>query len=207
MPESSEEAQKRRLRELEGENIQHYSVLLAAWIETRMDRDRTLVALSAAAIGLLVTILTAVGLPQLWMILLYAGAFASFLLTIWAAIRIYQLNSAMLANELRGSEAPDFKQINLKPYDRLSVVSFSVGALFAIAIGIASATVSFLSQQEVAVSSENRTQADPGKKHSLQGIETLRPQAPQGEQPPSPPAPSPQPAPAPTTPSGTPAEN
>lgn len=146
MPELPEEAEKRRLRELEGKNVQHYSVLLAAWIETRMERDRTLVALSAAAIGLLVTILTAVGLPRLWMGLLYAGAFAGFLLTIGAGIRIYQLNSDMLANELRGSEAPNYKQIDLKPYDRLSVVSFFFGVLCAIAIGIASATVSFRSQ-------------------------------------------------------------
>jgi len=98
LPESDEEAEKRRLRELEGKNIQHYSVLLAAWIETRMERDRTLVALSAAAIGLLVTILTAVGLPRLWMVLLYVGAFAGFLLTIWTAIRIYQLNSEKLSS-------------------------------------------------------------------------------------------------------------
>lgn len=206
MPESSEETQRRHLRELEGKNIQHYSVLLGAWIGTRMERDRTLVTLSAAAIGLLVTILTTVGLKQLWMVSLYAGAFAGFLWTIRTTIQIYQLNSDMLANELHGSEAPGYKRIDLKPYDRRADVSFLCGTLFAIAIAISSATVSFVTQKESAVSAENTTQTDSSKKHSLQGVETLRPQAPQAEQPAPPPAPPSQPASAPTTPSGTPAK-
>ena len=207
MPESPEEAKKRYLRELEGKNVQYYSVLLAAWIETRMERDRTLVMLSAAAIGLLVTILTAVGLPRLWMVLLYVGAFAGFLLTIWTAIQIYKLNSEKIGHELRGSEAPNYRQINLEPYDRLSVAGFLVGTIFAIVIGISSAIVSFYSQKEVPMGTEDRMQPDPGETRSLQGIENLRPQAPQAEQPAPPAAPSPQPSPAPTPPSAPPAKN
>jgi len=42
MPESKEEAEKRVLRELEGKNIAHYSVLLSSWIQTKMERDKTL---------------------------------------------------------------------------------------------------------------------------------------------------------------------
>ena len=58
MAESDEDMKARKLRELEGKNIAFYSTLLSAWIQTKMERDKTLVTLSAAAIGLLVTILT-----------------------------------------------------------------------------------------------------------------------------------------------------
>lgn len=58
-------------RELEGKNIAYYSVLVNAWIQTRMERDKTLVTLSAAAVGLLVTLLTTVGINKEWIILLY----------------------------------------------------------------------------------------------------------------------------------------
>lgn len=51
---------KRKLRELGGRNIAHYSVLLIAFIKTKMDRDKMLVTLSSAGIGLLIAVLTAV---------------------------------------------------------------------------------------------------------------------------------------------------
>ncbi|MDA8663964.1 hypothetical protein N9L66_03280 [Porticoccaceae bacterium] len=61
MPETDEEREARVLRELEGKNVAYYSTMLSAWIETKMERDKTLVTLSAAGIGLLVTILTVIG--------------------------------------------------------------------------------------------------------------------------------------------------
>ena len=67
MAESSDEKEKRMLRELEGKNIAHYSTLLAAWIQTKMEIDKTLVTLSTAAIALLVTILTAVGTSNFYL--------------------------------------------------------------------------------------------------------------------------------------------
>jgi hypothetical protein len=199
LPETNEENQKRLLRELEAKNVQHYSVLLSAWIQTRMERDKTLVALSAAAVGLLVTILTAVGLRRLWMAVLYAGAFTGFLITIWVGIRIYQLNSDKLEHELRGADSTTYKQIDLRPYDRWSTASFLIGAVFAIIIGVTSAIISFRDRQEGHMATTGSQQANAPEERSLQGIENLRPEAP----------PSPQtnaPRPDPSKPAGAPVE-
>jgi hypothetical protein len=190
MTESREESESRRLRELEGKNVQHYAVLLRAWIETRMERDRTLVALSSAGIGLLVTILTTVGAPRAWMLFLYLGSFFGFLATIWASIRIYQLNSDKLELEIRGTESPGYKPINLAPYDRFSVGAFLFGVVFAISIGLSAATLSRISAKEQAVPVE-RQHAPAEEIRSLQGIENLRPSdqpAPQQTPPVAPPA-------------------
>ncbi len=61
MPELKDDREKRKLRELEGKNIAHFSVMLSAWVQTKMERDKTLVTLSSAAIGLLITLITTVG--------------------------------------------------------------------------------------------------------------------------------------------------
>jgi hypothetical protein len=61
-PESEEEERSRKLDELKGKNVAHYSVLLAAYIQTKMEHDKTLVTLSAAGIGLLLTIISLTGL-------------------------------------------------------------------------------------------------------------------------------------------------
>ena len=78
MPESDEQREKRLLKELEGKNIAYYQTLLSSWIHTRMERDKAVITLSAAAIGLLVTILTAFGLSGIWQRILVILAFVGF---------------------------------------------------------------------------------------------------------------------------------
>ncbi|MEJ2612046.1 MAG: hypothetical protein P8179_18730 [Candidatus Thiodiazotropha sp.] len=107
MPESDDDRQKRLLKELEGKNIAHYSVLLGAWIQTKMERDKTLVTLSSAAIGLLITVLTTVGVQSIYEIVLFIISIVAFIITIWSALVIYQLNSKHLEDALRGSSESD----------------------------------------------------------------------------------------------------
>lgn len=193
MPESSQEAEKRALRELEGKNIAHYSVLLSAWIETKMERDKTLVTLSAAAIGLLVTILTTVGAKHFWEIPLFAFAVISFLVTIWSSLTIYQLNSEHLEEAIRGSSVKDPR---LEKYDKRSVGAFIIGSIAALLIGVSSASCELINlkvnkmtnQQKLSSNSEKRTisrdsidgvtKLNPSlEKKSFDGITNLKPQA------------------------------
>jgi hypothetical protein len=191
LTETREEAERRAQRELEGKNIEHYAVLLEAWIQNRMERDKTVVTLSAAGVGLLVTVLTTVGIRHSWMMALYGASFLGFFVSIVVALRLYSKNADLIENELRGSQSTTYRQINLKPYDRVSFLAFLVGALFAVAIGCVSA----LSNQRIAEeamrkpSSTERTQPTL-EKRSVDGIQNLRPK---------PPEPEPLPAPVPPT--------
>jgi len=178
MPESKEEAEKRFLRELEGKNIAHYSVLLGAWIQTNMERDKTLVTLSAAAIGLLVTILTTVGVKSIWEIPFFVTAVISFLVTIWSSLAIYQLNSKHLEGAIRGSSDKD---PNLEKYDKLSIRAFIVGAISALIISILSASFQLIKPEENAMTNEEKTNQSLEKqttvKQSVSGITSLNPGA------------------------------
>ncbi|MGY0582644.1 MAG: hypothetical protein ACW7DV_11235, partial [Paraglaciecola chathamensis] len=69
------EDDKRNLREFEGKNVAFYSTLLSAWIQTKMERDKTLITLSSAAIALLVTMLTTVGINQIYTLFFCVVAF------------------------------------------------------------------------------------------------------------------------------------
>lgn len=175
MPESSEDAEKRALRELEGKNIAHYSVLLGAWIETRMERDKTLVTLSAAAIGLLVTILTTVGVKRFWEIPFFAVAVLSFLVTIWSSLQIYQLNSQHIEAAIKGSSERDPQ---LEKYDKWSIRAFIVGVIAALLIGILSASSQLLIHEEKTMS-DQKSSKDSGKpttlKESVNGVTELHP--------------------------------
>lgn len=177
MTESKEEQEKRKIRELEGKNITHYSVLLQAWIQTKMERDKTLVTLSAAGIGLLVTILTTTGVLKEWEILLYLGAFIGFLVTIWTSIKIYELNSQHIENELKQDSA---KLIELEKYDRRSIRFFIFGAICACIIGIVAASNQFFIIKEDEMTKTKETAVRPKGdfvEKSLNGLEGLRPEA------------------------------
>lgn len=167
MPESTEDAEKRALRELEGKNIAHYSVLLSAWIETKMERDKTLVTLSAAAIGLLVTILTTVGVKHFWEILLFAVAAVSFLVTIWSSLIIYQLNSRHLEDAIRGSSERDPR---LEKYDKRSIRAFIIGAIAALLIGISSASYQLTNTEVSKMADQEKSSSNSGKPTTLKEI-------------------------------------
>ncbi len=62
----------------DAKDVAFYSAVVSAWVETKMERDRTIVTLSAGAIGLLVTLLTTVGVKAPFTLWLYAGALVGF---------------------------------------------------------------------------------------------------------------------------------
>lgn len=171
MPESEDDREKRLLRELEAKNIAHYSVLLETWIQTRMARDKTLVTLSAGGVGVLVTLLTTLGISRPWQIWLYIGSFIGFLLTITLALVIYQKNSEQIENDLRGRSS---EHLRLKAFDRASVVAFCFGAVFAVSIAVSSALTHPPKENERAMSDQETTKGQLTK--SLTGLSNLRPQ-------------------------------
>lgn len=176
MSEADEEADQRALRELEGKNVAHYSVLLSAWIQTRMERDKTLVTLSAAAIGLLVTILTTVGARSTWEIPLYGVSVVSFLVTIWSALVVYQLNSEHIEHAIQGGSERDPR---LKKYDKRSLRAFVTGCVSALFIAIVSASFQISKAEEHDMSRKNRTGQGAGEKvhikKSVDGVTSLNP--------------------------------
>jgi hypothetical protein len=173
LPETSDEKEKRLLRELEGKNIEYYSIMLSAWINTKMERDKTLVTLAAAAIGLLITILTTVGTNNIIEMILFAISICLFLTTIWSSLTIYQLNSKHIEDSLRGSSQSNSK---LEKYDKLSIGTFISGALIALMIGILSAYNNLEKKEDQNMSTKNNVTPMSICNDSLEGLNKLHPE-------------------------------
>lgn len=172
----------------DAKSVAHYQTLLAAWIGVSLERDRTLLTLSTAGVGLLVTILTTAGIQRLWMIALYVGAFAGFLATIVFSFQLYRANANILKQEIMKS---DEQRPDLRGLDKRTMRAFVVGVVFSILIGVASATHSFMGGGAVG---EKPVSGDRLNK-SLDGIEGLRPRPAADEtRPPNQPADTTQPA-------------
>jgi len=56
MPETEEQRQQRMLDELKGKNVAHYTVMLAVYINVRVDANKAIFVFSSSGIGLLIAI-------------------------------------------------------------------------------------------------------------------------------------------------------
>ena len=170
--ETDEEKDARELRELEGKNIQYYTVLVTTWTTTKMEHDKTLITISAAAIGLLITILTTKSIVELWLIFVYGLAFICYCVTIVSALIIFQKNSLYIENELRGQGGND---PHLARLDKISLWSFMIATIAFISIGVISAIHKFQEVEKVPdqIIKVQVVDSDLGK--SLQGLSDLKP--------------------------------
>src|SRR5689334_16611093 len=86
--------------------VAFYSAIVEAWITTRMERDRALLNLSTGGLGLVATLLTAVGPTSSCALGVYIGAGISFLAAIILAVTIFDMNADHL-REVAGGHSGD----------------------------------------------------------------------------------------------------
>jgi hypothetical protein len=112
-----------------------YSVMVSAWVNTRFERDRQLLGLSATAVGLLVTLLRTLGVQDQLQLLVFSLALFSFLATIASVLMILHENSEHIENVLEHTET----ESNILAFlDKIAWGSFVLGMLLTAVIGIES---------------------------------------------------------------------
>jgi len=123
--------------------VAFYSAVVNAWVQTRMERDRSLLALSSGGIGLLVTLLTTVGIVDAWQLVLYIFAASAFATAILSAILIFGRNAEHLRRLATTDECSD--DPSLIRLDTLLLVGFVVGMILLAVIGITTACIQLTS--------------------------------------------------------------
>lgn len=119
--------------EEDGRSQAYYEALLNAWIATRMEKDRTVVTLSAGGVALLVTLLTATSLDTGLELALTIVSFLGFLAAIFSGITVLRRDADHLERLLRERTSSDPR---LRQLDRLLFWGFTVGVVSAVATGI-----------------------------------------------------------------------
>jgi len=180
--------------------VEFYAAAVAAWLNTSLEHDKSVFALSAGGIGLLITLLTTVGLSNVVLLVLYVTAILAFLSSLIAVLAIFRRNRTHIEQVFLGNRAPDPL---LTVLDQVAVASFGIGAILTAVIGISTAVSSY-STKEKTLASENK-QVPTGEQlnKSFNGLGGLQQQSIGVASSPAPsPATAPAPAPAPPA-SGT----
>jgi hypothetical protein len=171
-------------------DVEFYAAAVSAWLNTSLEHDKSVFALSAGGIGLLITLLTTVGVSNVVLLVLYVAAILAFLASLISVLAVFRRNRTHIEQVCLGNRAPDPL---LTVLDQVAVATFGIGAILAAVIGISTAVSSY-STKERALASENKRYptGEPLSK-SFNGLGGLQ-QQPAGVA--SSPAPAPAPAPA-----------
>lgn len=177
MPEAEKEKFERELRVYEEKDIQNYAVQLNAWFNTKLEKDKSIITISSAAVGLLVTILTTKGVHSFCQVVFYFFAFASFLVAIITAVNILDKNAEQIEKDLTGNG-----NINaiLGRSDLIIKLSFYSGIIFTILLGISYGANQFLNdlkEKKVAEENSKPKREDPIFE-SFTGSNKLKPSVP-----------------------------
>lgn len=120
--------------------VEFYSASVSAWLNTRMEYDKSLLTISAAGIGLLTTLMMAYRISSIGLLLLYIFAIIWFLIAILSVLFIFKRNSTHIEQVSNGDNSVDNV---LTILDWVALIAFSVGVFFSACIGIGTAISSY----------------------------------------------------------------
>lgn len=156
--------------------IAYYSALVTGWLTTRLEHDKSILALSAGGIGLLVSLLTAIGVTSVVLYILYIFAIFSFLLSIISIVVVLRRNSTHLEDVINNTQTSD---PILRFLDSTASYAFVIGILFTLAIGLSVGANSLKKNEDTKMTStENHTtmiDTTKTQKKSYDGVSNMKP--------------------------------
>jgi hypothetical protein len=162
------------IEEIENQKrVEYYAASVNAWFNTSLEHDKSLLTLSAGGIGLLLTLLTTVGLSSSEALVLYIGAIASFVVALVAILVVFRRNRTHIEDILSGKSTSNDPL--LTKLDALALWAFGVGVLFTAIIGIAAAVHSFSTKEKIMTNETTKKTSTVLAHDSFNGATNLQP--------------------------------
>ncbi len=124
---------KEKNKVIEAKHIEFHSQSINAWYMSSLEKDKSILTLSVAGIGFMITLLTTKEIDSYLIFTLFCLSILSFLISIIFIIYIFDLNKKYLTNVLHNK---DNSCIKLKNKDLVAITSFFCGIIFSIILGI-----------------------------------------------------------------------
>ena len=152
--------------------IEFYAASVAAWYESSLEHDKSLLTLSAGGIGLLITLLTTVGLGTSEALVLYVGAIISFVVSLVSILFVFRGNQKHIEDILSGKNQGTDPV--LSRLDGIAIWFFGIGVVFSAVIGISAAIDSFTSKEKNMANETTKTTEKVPLRESFNGASNLQ---------------------------------
>ncbi|ANE55111.1 hypothetical protein [Methylomonas sp. DH-1] len=153
--------------------VEYYASCVNAWFNTSLEHDKSILTLAAGGIGLLITLLTTVGLSSAEALVLYVGAITSFLVALVSVLVVFRHNRTYIEQVLAGKVAGNDPV--LAKADSIALWAFGVGVVFTAVIGIATAIHSYTSKEKAMANEPTKTNQPVPLRESFNGATNLQP--------------------------------
>ena len=141
--------------------VECYAAGAAAWYNTNFEHDKSLLTLSMASVGLLITPLTMDGIDSIWRLVLHLSAMFSFILCLSSILLIFKKNGdRVVAIITTDAQSPDPLLTKL---DKIAIYAFAAGIIFSAAIGVLATFHAYLTNQEKIMTNENSPKSNESK--------------------------------------------
>ena len=168
------------------EEVAYYSARITAWFNTKFERDKSLLTLSAGGIGILVTMISTTGIKSVEGLMLYIFALVFFMICLSAVLWIFNANATHLEQVHNQAEQTNEKLLN--SLDLVAIISFGFAVLLSSLIGISIAIHSLNNQEnnmtketknnklnESVVDIKNMSPIVYIQQNSLNGVSVMKP--------------------------------
>tara|TARA_Y100001001_G_scaffold158769_1_gene178757 strand:+ start:504 stop:1070 length:567 start_codon:yes stop_codon:yes gene_type:complete len=161
-------------------DVAFYSATLSAWYTTKFEKDKHLLSLSTAAIGLLVTLVTTIGTSEVCTAAMYILAVLAFLICVLTILAIFDRNSKHLEDLVK--ETDDRDQL-LSTLDKVASSSFVLGIMFTLLVGLFSGIENHRKEESTMTKDTGKmvTTNQSTEKKSVDGAAAMRPSKPQDQ--------------------------
>lgn len=110
----------------------HYSASITAWFGTKMEKDKSLLTLASAGIGILVSI----GATSRTERIFYVLAISFFVFTVFCTLVVFELNAKLIESLIR-EEKMDRLGKTAQRVDHALILSFLLGVISFAVLGVA----------------------------------------------------------------------
>lgn len=153
-------------------SVEFYAANVNAWLNTKFEHDKSLLALSAGGIGLLITLLTTTGVKSIESLVLYIAALMAFISCLGALLWIFRRNARHLEGVVQGSETSDPLLVIL---DTVALAAFLLGVLLSALIGISTAVHSYQEKERKMAEEKSQTPQHTALRESVNGVANMAP--------------------------------
>lgn len=154
--------------------IAFYAANVDAWFATALEHDKSVLALSTAGIGLLLTLLTTVGVSSVCALVMYILALTCFVVALVTVLFVFHRNRSYIEEVVAGNASKNDSL--LSHADTTALAAFGLGVAFAAIIGITTAVQSYTTK-ELSMSNESKpTHSSVRFNDSFNGAANLAPQ-------------------------------
>lgn len=153
--------------------VEYYSAAVTAWFNSALEHDKSILTLAAGGIGLLITLLTTVGISTAEALVLYILAIVCFVVALVSVLIVFRSNKDHIESILAGKETST--DPSLARVDVVAIWAFGLGVVLTSVIGISAAVHSFTTKEKSMATEASKTTQPAPLNESFNGAAKLQP--------------------------------